>query len=435
MKEYDVDTRKLDKLTIYQLRDVGAKVGVRNPTTMRSAELREAICDIVSGKNAPYRKTKSGRPHKDIIKDEEWDDLVGFNSSFEFSSTNDMLSLYSSISNVHPAMQEKVYSGYVMLAQNELMVAIGNPDDIKIDKFAKITTETSNFSIVKPGDKVTCTIKMNDIKQDSPTVTEILLINNQPPFVEPLEDEVDDEVFGTEDNTANDYGSNIEKKEATLNENGTFPFKYPQLQFLRDKYPMQLGQRALFVGLPQSGQEFLANSIAKDLSLQGYKVVYFSGGKNPEDRINFNENVEYFFSTFDILPKNLIFNFEVAFARAKNLSKQHHVIFVLDDITDLIKYYDMLIRQKSNIQNIDVQQEIIHQFKTIFATSVREKYNSLSIFAFGSTPEAQFSMYYPEIERLINCRFALNHQDFVDGKTTFLDETACYVSPPTRSID
>lgn len=411
MKEYEVDVRKLVNLSIYQLRDVGAKVGVRNPTAMRSKELRDAICAVVTGKVEPYLKAKSGRPHKDVISDDDWDELVGFNSSFGFSNSNNMLSLYSSMSSVHPSKMQGEYMGYVMEMNNELCVIIGEPEDIRLDRYARITDETNNFAFIKTGDKITCTIEPGEDKQLSPIVKDIKTINGAPA-----------ESLRTQQEPAENVANDEE-----------FNFKYPQLQFLVDKFPIKKGQRALFMGERGSGQEFLANSIAKDLS-KDYQVVYFSGNKNPEYRMQFNNNVEYFFSAFDVLPKNLIFAFEVALLRAKRLSRDYNVVLLVDDVSDMVAFYLDLFKQKNNTADID--KDILQQFKSLYAASKFNSTSSLTIISFASTPEdEEVAEYLTKLDTMVNCHYMLDKQAFVNGKMEFLDENSCHIDMAYRRVE
>ena len=406
-RQLDVDVTKLKKLSIFQLREVGSRVGVKNPTGLRSKQLREAISDIVCGKVAPYRKTKSGRPHKQIIKDEDWDRLVGFENSFNFTTHHGLLSLYSPVSSVYSYTKDTLYDGYVLDVEGEMRVALGTSDQLKLESYAIITTQTTHFAKVQNGDKIKCRINSGVDKATTPVVTEITAINDV------------------------DANSNLDMTYTPAPRKKPLEFKYPQLQFLNKDYPVHLGRRALFVGQKQSGQEYLANSIAKDLS-QNFKVVYFSGNKNPEDRLEFNKNVEYFFSTFDVKSQNLVFQFEMAFHRAKNLAQKYDVIFIVDDLNDLMqKYVTLFDKQKD-----DTEQLLTQQFKSLLASSKLSKDTSMTIFAFASTPEKPIiADCMHQVDILCNCHFALDNHAFVSGEDEFLDRPNCKVDALPRSID
>ncbi len=56
---------QLDKLSIFQLRELARRMGVFSPTSKRKGELIESIMDISNGNASPhFSKTKQGRPPK-----------------------------------------------------------------------------------------------------------------------------------------------------------------------------------------------------------------------------------------------------------------------------------------------------------------------------------------------------------------------------------
>ena len=60
---------ELEKLGIYQLRMYARRVGVKLATTLKKADLIDAILQVVSGEKEPYvKKTKKGRPPKEILQ-------------------------------------------------------------------------------------------------------------------------------------------------------------------------------------------------------------------------------------------------------------------------------------------------------------------------------------------------------------------------------
>lgn len=58
----------LQELGIFQLRAIGMKVGVKNPTKLKKQELINSIIKIECGELEPFKKkTNQGRPSKVII--------------------------------------------------------------------------------------------------------------------------------------------------------------------------------------------------------------------------------------------------------------------------------------------------------------------------------------------------------------------------------
>ncbi len=426
MKEYEVDIRKLANLSIYQLREVGAKVGVRNPTTLRSAELRKCICDVVTGKVKPYLKSKSGRPHKEIISDADWDALVGFDNSFEFGGRDDMLSLYSTSSCLYPDDENEIYTGYVMQIHGEFIMAVGTPGQIKLNRYARINRNTANYRLLRIGDIITATLSTIDKVTTDPYVTEIKSINGYTDF---------DAIAKGLPRASHTEVRQSEQKMLAL-KNQQFLFKYPQLQFLNNDYPVKLGQRALFLGEDKmAGQDFLANSIAKDASRE-YHIIHFSCNKMPEDKIqSYDTNVEYFFSTFDVTPRDLVFTFEIAVERAKKLSQHMHTVIIIDDIYDVMNAYVSLFESKRPDDKDIPYTSIWQQLKSLFASTGIYANGSLSLFAFCSTPrETVFADYVHMLDSLANSHFVLDKAAFVSGKEDYLVHDRCYINTPKRSI-
>lgn len=419
MSEHDVDIRKLNNLSIYQLREVGAKVGVRNPTTLRSAELRQNIRDVVMGKIKPYLKNKRGRPHKEIISAEEWDELVGFGNSFELCNSNNMLSLYATNSSVYPHDPNQIYEGYVLQIKGELILAIGSADSLRINKYARIERNVPNCSILRQGDKITATLYPTDDDCIAPSVSEIKSINGITDFAEITNPNQPTPII--------DENSNKTKPQS-------FHFVYPQLEFLNEEYPISYGQRVMFVGCDKlCGQDFLANTLAKNLS-QNYKVVYLSCNKMPEAKMTFNNSVDYFFSTFDITPRNISFNFEIAFARAQNLSKKYDTILIIDDLSDVMQSYIKVFADKNDDSQTDYD-DILHQIKTMFANSGINSNGSLTIFTFASIQDnQQISDYIHKLDEILNCRFVLNQEAFLNDSNDFIAREESWVAKPKRTI-
>ncbi len=440
-RTYEIDIRKLSRLSIYQLREVGSRAGVRSPTSLKRADLINAIKEVLCGDEKPYLKTKSGRPHKNIISDEDWDRLVGFDSEYEFCKTNDVLTLYANTSDVTDDMIGLTHNGYVARINKDLVVTLGNADSIRLNTFAKVTAKTIHGTQLKHGDFITCSIARDPDIVEAPIVTEVYLING----VEPKEDKVAKEtshqarlleltkmskILGT----FNVYAPE-KNKEIALDPEGTYPFTYNQLQFLRTSYPLRRGARALFVGDDDSGQDYLSNSLVRDLSKMGYRVMYISANQDPDNKLSFNGNVEYFFSTFGAEKKNVVYAFELAFARAKELSKDEHVAVVINDFTFVMSAYEELLAKSSNYNQSGV---LLDQLKTLFACTSNQKDYSLSVFCFGNTPTANeipAQINYRDIEKFLNCKIALDHKAYIAGEDDFLIHEATYVKRQPRQIE
>jgi len=83
MQNYD----NLNKLGIYYLRDIGRKVGVKDVTLLKKAELVENITKVLNKEIEPYfKKTAQGRPHKEVIENFNLLDFIKEKNDFNIES-------------------------------------------------------------------------------------------------------------------------------------------------------------------------------------------------------------------------------------------------------------------------------------------------------------------------------------------------------------
>ena len=62
---------ELEKLGLFQLREYGMRIGVRQPTEFKKSGLIDEILAIESGEKPPHVKKKSGRPAKMFLEKAE----------------------------------------------------------------------------------------------------------------------------------------------------------------------------------------------------------------------------------------------------------------------------------------------------------------------------------------------------------------------------
>ena len=394
--KYRVDIEKLRTLNLYQLREVGSKIGVRNPTALKAERLRQAIVDVVTGKVEPYLKIKSGRPHKkEIIPDSEWNKLVGFEA---FSKTTG--ALYSTEGSKLKEVRENIYTGFVKYIGDTLYFFPTSSQSLDINVYAIIEENTLHFENLRNGDKIKCGI---DFQERTPRVLEIYEINDCPPTL-----------------TRQDFA----QMEISPISN-TIEFTLPQLKFINKVCPFKIGQRLMIVGENGAGQTYLCNSIAKDLD-ERYKVVYFSVCKRPEEKILL-KNCEYFFTTFDTLPADINFYFEIILDRIKRICELgNNVVLIIDDITTLMTNLRDLLSDRCPAKSYD--DEILQQLKRLFAYSRNTNNGSLSIICSGYTncTDEKLRDYLDILDKLCNCHIKLIRQNYIQGKPEFYDESQTF---------
>lgn len=403
-EKFNVDINKLSKLNLYQLREVGSKIGVRNPTSMKTEELKNAIKLVVTGKVEPYEKVKSGRPHrKEIISDNEWDTLVGFDTSidYNFFKQPTELGIFCSPQNALNFDTTHPLTGVVMQIANEIVIFYGSVSKLNLAIRAKIDNKTLNKGLVRFGDSVTAIVEYDDLTLHA---KEIISINSHSPTELNRQDFdlMQPKFFGE-----------------------TIKFNLPQLQFINNICPFKLGQRALIRGEIGSGQNYLANSIAKDLQ-DKYSVIYLATNKRPEEQIALN-NAEYIFTTFDILPQELWLYVDTAYNRAKRLCELgKNVILIVDDLIMLMQNLRNILSEKG----VDAEKHyynILQQCKKLFALSRNTTNGSITVICtISKCAITEFNEFVDDLNELCNCHITLVREDFVKGKDEFFDKNLTY---------
>ena len=404
--KYNVDIDKLTTLNLFQLREVGSKVGVRNPTALKADELREAIIKVVTGQVEPYLKIKSGRPHrKQIIADEDWNKLVGFDNDLNQTfgiNQNVTGALYSVEGSILEQSANEVYRGYVKFLGNSAYFFTDIFQNYDLNKYAVVSNNINYFNFLRSGDEISCNI---DFTASVPKVIKIITING----FEPME--------------LNRSNFDSIEPEAMLK---PINFTLPQLKFINTVCPIKLGQRMIIKGPSGSGQTYLANSIAKDLE-EKYSVVYFAVCKRPEDKVNLKA-CEYFFTTFDTIPRDIIFFFEFILDRIKRLCEfGQNVVFIIDDIISLMLNLRNLVAERH--KNVETYYgEILQQIKKLFALSKYSSKGSLTIIctSFTDSIVSQFNEFVVDLDKLCNCHIGLNRQAFNQGNLEFYDKNETY---------
>ncbi len=409
--KFNVDIKKLSKLNLYQLREVGSIVGVRNPTAMKTEDLRNAIKLVVSGKVEPYEKVKSGRPHnKTIISDIEWNTLVGYDTSIDYSFLNnpvDLSMLCSPLNDLNFDVNQ-IFDGIVTKIGNEMIIFNGDITRLNLSLNAKIDDETINGDLLRFGDYVTTSVEYRNFTL---CAKQILTINSKPAetFNRQVFDLMQPEFFGEK-----------------------IDFDLPQLQFINNVCPIKLGQRVLIYGEIGSGQSYLAGSLAKDLQ-DKYHTIFLATNKCPEEKIYLNET-DYIFTTFDILPQELWLYFEIACERAKRLCEQgENVVFIIDDLIMLMQNLRNILSEK-DIYVEKYYPNILLQCKKLLALSKNTQNGSLTIICTMSKCCIEsFNEFINDLNELCNCHIALVREDFINGEDDFYDKNLTFTNT-TREI-
>ncbi len=175
-----------DSLGIYQLRDIGRKVGVKLPTTLKKAELIKQIKAISSGEQQPYvQLDKKGRPPKNIsgmkefidiylptVKQDSAIDLFGTN--FDYGFTGVCASDYEKSEYITASKKEQVIKGYFDAFNGGGVIASAIDKDV----YVFCTKESISKYDLRKGDFVECLAEY--IGQNKPlNLCNILKVNGK----------------------------------------------------------------------------------------------------------------------------------------------------------------------------------------------------------------------------------------------------------------
>lgn len=401
MKKYSVDLTKLASLNLFQLREVGFKIGVRSPTSLKVEELRSAIISIVKGEVEPYTKVKSGRPHsKELIPDTEWDKIIGFDSQSlkKFNPSKSSILHSPKFSSI--TQENIIYSGYIEIVGHDKYFFPCKAGEIYIDVFSQIDANIPHFNTLRNGDLINCLI---NFENNVPVVSKIISINGIEPskLVRPIFEEM---------------------KCSSLDEPIKFTLK--NLDFLNNICQIRRGQRVMILGQKSSGQNFLCNCIAKDMEAT-HSIVYLSICKKPEEKVAL-ESSDYFFTTFDAEARNISFYFDLLAERIKRLCELgKDVVLIIDDIVDLMSNLKELIPEH---QHQTFYMGIIQQLKRLLANSFYSQNGSITIILAGSSDssDSQFVQFCETLDGLCNTHIKLNRTAYIQGKDEFFDPENTY---------
>ncbi len=401
MPKYDVDISKLSSLNVYQLREVGFKIGVKNPTTMTTHDLRDEIMKIVLGTVQPYHKKKLGRPRKkELIPDSKWNQMIGFDNTFEqnypiiYSSNSLARSTNSSELN---KIQDQEFSGFVYGFDSALYF-FANSKSWEAVKYANIDPNLPNYYSLHSGDYITCKL---DFLHNPCSVSEVTSINNIP---------------------ITDIG-----KPLSPHKTAQLQFNLTQLKFINEKCPFSLGQRVCVHGPTAAGQTYLCNSFAKNFD-ENFHVVLFSIAKKPEEKITL-VNGEYYFSTFDVDDQSVVFYFDLLCEHVKRLSKLNKdVIFIVDDINTLMKSIYNYAEFKRHQTPGLIYAQIDQQIKKLLSCSGQNENGSITLILSCSDDalDTQLKNLLYSLNKMCNTHIMLDRTAYMQGDMEFFVENETY---------
>ena len=178
----NISVEALQKLGIYELRNLARQIGVYSPTRFKKEDLIEKIMAIVQGVDAPYkRKTNQGRPAKQMAG---FDDILNIfvppideKTLYAKPFKNESLLSGSFMQEMNISENTESFSGFVRIIK-DYAVALKNGFFEGNDKTFYITTQVLKSNNLKNGDFVKGRYYLID--DDKPKVVkQIDFINGQ----------------------------------------------------------------------------------------------------------------------------------------------------------------------------------------------------------------------------------------------------------------
>lgn len=422
LQKNEYTNQNLSQFGIFQLREIARSVGVHLPTTYKKDDLIEKILQVVKGEIKPFvAKNKKGRPPKSFIgyngswkKQEIEQNPQNLNSSWErghWLNTNEQnkdFSLKVSMpeSNFFVSSNDlgenEFTEGTVFIEPNNWgTLHIGGISNLVQSEVAIISPNLIEYFGIKTGDHIKATYEN---KEQSSFVKDIFSINGKQ--VENLS------------RTSFQNLNGISTTEILpLWENG-------ELLFTKYLTPIGKGQRVLITGEKSSGKTKLLKDFALELSKNNLHTIFIALDKRPEEKMNLPKEIEYGFSSFDMIPFRQMYLIELAVERAKRLCEMgQDVALVIDDLLSVARAYEYsIINSSENQFNIN---SIVSLKKLLAVGRNTQNAGSITLVAsIGDGKTDEETRLALMVDDLCNCHINLSKQMFLAGCECFVLPTS-----------
>lgn len=369
---------ELNKMTVFQLREVAREIGVSSPTSKKKEEIIAQYRGIAEGEIQPTRSTRGRRP---VNKPRELEGSDSGRESVAPSPEENQIKAAKKASerdNVQsaPAQEENTeeleekhgvldihQDGYGFLrAEN---CEYGNKDTYVSAKLIKTLG-------LRAGDKVIGRARRN--------------AENKPPALVAV-----DEVNGNKP-------ENLRSRPNFDNLVPIYPDERLRLELKTGKSdfaircidliaPIGKGQRAMIVSPPKAGKTTLLKKIANSISINYPDVLLFVllVDERPEEVTDMQRSIngEVIYSTFDETPEHHCKSAELLIERAKrNVELGKDVVIIMDSLTRLARAYNLTIPPTGRTLSGGIDPGALHSPKRFFGSARNiENGGSLTIIA------------------------------------------------------
>lgn len=371
---------ELNKMTVFQLREVAREIGVSSPTSKKKEEIIAQYRGIAEGEIQPTRSTRGRRP---VNKPR---DLDGADNNAESrpqtkdedsnvrrrkDRDNAQNGSQNSIQNEEPQdeLEEKhgvldIHSdGYGFLrAEN---CEYGNKDTYVSAKLIKSMG-------LRAGDKVVGKARRN-AENKPPALVSVDEVNGNPP-----------DNLRSRPNFDNLVPIYPDERLRLELKTGKSDFAIRCIDLIA---PIGKGQRAMIVSPPKAGKTTLLKKIANSISVNYPDVLLFVllVDERPEEVTDMQRSIngEVIYSTFDETPEHHCKSAELLIERAKrNVELGKDVVIIMDSLTRLARAYNITIPPTGRTLSGGIDPGALHSPKRFFGSARNiENGGSLTIIA------------------------------------------------------
>ena len=363
---------ELNKMTVFQLREVAREIGVSSPTSKKKEEIIAQYRGIVEGEIQPTRSTRGRRPvnkprdlepaeknektSDDAAKKQRPDRDLSQPAPQQEENPENELEEKHGVLDIHP-------DGYGFLrAEN---CEYGNKDTYVSAKLIKSVG-------LRAGDKVVGRARRN-AENKPPALVAVDEVNGNPP-----------DNLRSRPNFDNLVPIYPDERLRLELKTGKSDFAIRCIDLIA---PIGKGQRAMIVSPPKAGKTTLLKKIANSISLNYPDVLLFVllVDERPEEVTDMQRSIngEVIYSTFDETPEHHCKSAELLIERAKrNVELGKDVVIIMDSLTRLARAYNLTIPPTGRTLSGGIDPGALHSPKRFFGSARNiENGGSLTIIA------------------------------------------------------
>ncbi len=370
---------ELNKMTVFQLREVARDIGVRSPTSKKKEDIIAQYRGIAEGEIMPTRTTRGRRPvnkpreleddGKQEKKPAPQDDGKGGKRRQERDNVQSGSQSNAPSDEPQDELEEKhgvldIHAdGYGFLrAEN---CEYGNKDTYVSAKLIKSMG-------LRAGDKVVGRARRN-AENKPPALVTVEEVNGNPP-----------ENLRYRPNFDNLVPIYPDERLRLELKTGKSDFAIRCIDLVA---PIGKGQRAMIVSPPKAGKTTLLKKIANSISVNYPDVLLFVllVDERPEEVTDMQRSIngEVIYSTFDETPEHHCKSAELLIERAKrNVELGKDVVIIMDSLTRLARAYNLTIPPTGRTLSGGIDPGALHSPKRFFGSARNiENGGSLTIIA------------------------------------------------------